>query len=501
MEMAVQGLRFGAGLEQLQAQREDRQWAREGQQWAREDREAAQMQAQREQEQQAQASEAMQRFYQSDLKPRDFLAVAEYLPKHVFEGLLKATETMNTQQRENLAEQAGTVFAAFEAGRDDIAREQLVWLSAGYRKKGDEQAAGVLEALAQSSEIDPRVVKNTLGTLLGTFEEGRNMLEALEQKSPKTSPEMTRLRDWELLHGRPATDEEAARVFGMEPKEFKEDPKFGAGLKGRALTNLTDMAETFGFGLTTPDEDRLFESSATAFLQPERDPDTGTVITPVLPPFVQEALNRRGYTLGESGGIAAPVGEPGGIAAPVGEPVPEPARALPTPGGKTIFDMNRAGWVTGPVPQAARALGIAPVIGALVRPAAMEQAKRFVSQAGRDLIRVLQSNPKYAIAEMERIEKDISMDPAAFDTWGAYENHLIGVDATLEMRLRHARETANSPHVGRDERVHAMNVANGIKNFREILGVPPRIQSEDERNALPSGTRYIDPAGNIRRKP
>jgi hypothetical protein len=41
----------------------------------------------------------------------------------------------------------------------------------------------------------------------------------------------------------------------------------------------------------------------------------------------------------------------------------------------------------------------------------------------------------------------------------------------------------------------------GTPSVPTPLTQPPRIEKEEDYKALPSGARYVDPAGNIRKKP
>jgi hypothetical protein len=164
-----------------------------------------------------------------------------------------------------------------------------------------------------------------------------------------------------------------------------------------------------------------------------------------------------------------------------------------------VWDL--ASLTTGPVPAIAETLGRTPLVGEIVRSPQYTQARNFVPALQRDLVRVLQNNPRYAEGERKAIESEINISPSVFDTPGAFRDRLIGIDRALQIRERNAFETAQSARVGREERVQAMNVLNALQQFRQNLGVPPTIRGDEDFNALPSGTEFIDPEGQLRRKP
>lgn len=266
------------------------------------------------------------------------------------------------------------------------------------------------------------------------------------------------------------------------PGESQEDKIFGAGVTGRALQYITQMAPAYAEGKLNPDQERLFESAYTQYTQPiqYRNPDTDVLETrrPEVPAFVQQAIDRRRGT---------------------GQPEPEQQPPEKRTQEMTIWD--QAPNIAGPIPAIGETVSRTPVVGGLLPAPEFTQARNFVQLAQRDLVKNLQNNPRYAEGERQSIENEIKLDPKIFDNPSAFKNRLIALDKFLDVRQKNAFETANNPRVGREERVQALNVLNGIQKFRLTLGVPPSVKNDEDYDAIPSGTRFIDPKGMERIKP
>lgn len=287
-------------------------------------------------------------------------------------------------------------------------------------------------------------------------------------------------RSWQPLPG-----SQPSAKFARQVDQAGGDQTFGSGLTGRAINILTRDATAYAEGRLTPDQERVFIAASTQYQQPRQyqNPDTGQLETsrPELPPFVADALRKRGQRVPASRPNPF-IDEP-----KPGRPQPAPSAERPS---KTAWDL--APLTTGPVPAAAEMLSRTPLVGDMVQAPQFTQARAFIPQLQRDLVRTLHNNVRYPEGERKAIEKDISIEPRLFDNQVAYRNRLVGIDDALEVRERNAYATAQSARVGRDERVQAMNVLNALRNFRENLGVPPRIRTEAEYNELPSGGVYID---------
>lgn len=343
-----------------------------------------------------------------------------------------------------------------------------------------------LSKAANAGNMKVREAEQILGRRV--TEDERKKLAGVAPPSGSLPEKITQL---ETALGRPLTSDEIKRAGGLSSGDF------GAGLTGRALEIITDDATAFAAGTLSPAEERRFLSAVTQYTQPTTfaNPTTGQMETrsPTLPPFVQEALRRRGMEPPRNVAQPGQETQPGGPRMSGGERTTAEAAM----GGKTVFDM--AGDIAGPVPAIGEGLSRTPGVGSIVQAPQMTQARNFTSLISRDLIRVLQNNPRYAEGERQAIEKEAGIDPSIFDTPDAFRNRMIAIDDALAKREQNAYNTATNATVSLDERKQALNVLNGIVNFRAALGVPPRVKNAEEAKKLPPGSLFIAPDGRILR--
>jgi len=334
----------------------------------------------------------------------------------------------------------------------------------------------------------------------------------------------------ELELGRPPTDHDLAVKAGVASKTENSDNIFGTGTTGRSLGIITQYAPAYAQGLLTPGQERIFEAAVTHYQQPQMffNPNTGQPEwrKNTLPAFVQEALKRSPRSAGSNDFVTVPGAAEELLGRPytpeeaagmdqlraatlakkpltltidpnTGQPAPAPSPAAAAtkpalPGNRTVWDSVADS--TGPVPAMMEHAGRIPGIGELVPAGKFTQARRFVELQSNDLVRVLQNNPKYAEGERKAIAKEVEIDPKVWDTDTAAKNRLIAIDEALAMREAQAIKIADpKSNVGREERIHAMNVAAAIMNFRKNLGIPPMVKTPAEARALPSGTEFRTP--------
>jgi hypothetical protein len=385
------------------------------------------------------------------------------------------------QLRDTLAQSGGDVEKAMQAA---IQSGNLA---------GAKSLAAVIEAQRKTNA--PRVMSPG-SQLLGPNNEVLHTTPFAPR--PEAQPEILKLQNFLTEHGDKIPPQGRAqieaRIAHLSRGESEQRP-FGSGATGGALEMITKLAPAYGAGTLTPDQERFFDAAVTHYTQPRQyqDPDTGLMTTrrPELPPFVQEAINRKRGT--------APQPRPAPEASPQPTPGPQPS---PRPQGerttKTVWEL--ASLITGPVPAAAEGISRTPLVGDLVQAPQFTQSRNQVKQQQNDLVRVLMNNPRYAEGERKAIRDEINIDPRLWDNPTAYRDRLIGIDNALEIRERNAFNTANSARVGREERIQAMNILNALRAFRDNLGVPPRVANDADWEALQPGTEYIAPDGRVKKK-
>jgi hypothetical protein len=311
----------------------------------------------------------------------------------------------------------------------------------------------------------------------------------------------------ELVQGKPASPAQVSQIMGVSATEGGE---FGNSLQGRALNFVSSKAVEFANGMLTPEEGRQFLVMYNEAYKPveKLDPETQlwTRIKPTVPAFVQQAIDRGSRVYG---GITTPrVAQPapaamGGAqpapAADMGatQPAPAQTQTLNNPSqDRTIW--QRSTNIAGVGPSVTQAVGALPVVGeALDGGGQVTQDRQYAKASSRELIRALSQSGRYAVAEMQSIEQEVSIAGQVIDNPSAYKQRLIGIDQALEKRVEDAKKDVANPDISIDKRRAAMDVVATITNFRATLGVPVRVKSKQEALKLPPGTEFIAPDGRI----
>lgn len=137
---------------------------------------------------------------------------------------------------------------------------------------------------------------------------------------------------------------------------------------------------------------------------------------------------------------------------------------------------NQAGDATGFLPGGARlssdTLGQLPLVGGLFHFPDQVEAGQAYRQATGELIRALSINPRFPVAEMNRIKQEINIDPSVFRSAPAMRSRMEELDRYLAGRMAHQAEVANSGGVPMEDRINARRAFEDMKRFRDLLGVP-----------------------------
>lgn len=368
-------------------------------------------------------------------------------------------------------------------------------------------AVGEYENEKESTRINSNISKFTM--ILGrdlTAEEQIKVRMLPDKKNMTAADEIMQL---ELIKGRPASPGEVNNVLGVKGM-------YGESAEGLARERVVTNATRYANGLMSPEERSVFEADYIEAYKPieKQDPQTGlwTKITPAVPRHIQQ-LFQRGQSFGApaprpapqptafTGVTAAPAPAP---AAPAGGAAPATSTvrpAAPTVAGQptdgTIW--SRRENITGVVPAAAELAGKVPVLGDVMGGGGQYATDRQYAEAqGRELIRALSQSGRYTAAEMQAIEKEVTIAGQTFDTPAAYAQRLIGIDEALMKRAEDAKRDVSNPTISIDKRRAANDIIATITNFRQSLGVPPRVKTPEEARKLGPGKEFIDPNGIIR---
>jgi hypothetical protein len=149
---------------------------------------------------------------------------------------------------------------------------------------------------------------------------------------------------------------------------------------------------------------------------------------------------------------------------------------------------NQRYLVAGPI----SAIAAAPIIRIFgqIDPK-IDEARTFFDSARRSLIKALAANPRFPVSEMQAIEKEIDIAPAFFDNPDSLGSRLVGIEDFLNQRLKAAQKDANNPEYPVASRQAALDEIKELKNFLKVAGVPVRVYSLEEVEALPFGTNFL----------
>lgn len=292
------------------------------------------------------------------------------------------------------------------------------------------------------------------------------------------------------------------KAFGDILKNSGKSPSsmFGKGSWDWSVINAPGLLQAYADGETTPEEDNLITSAASRLLRPSTEiytNDLGNKVTRTIPgynlPFLTDALAAR-RALDQSGGRPGPQTQ-GTVPAGPNTVSPEAAVAPEAPAAPApVAGRTRKLWDMAPnlsFIQAAAA-GIAqnvPLAGGMAEQA--QQDKTYFENSVRELIKVLQNNPRFAEGERAAIEKELDLSPRFMRDENALRNTFVGVDKFLEDKLRDSQAVLSDPANTPEAKKFASDSIDAIVNFREKLGVPVRVYSLEEVRKLPPGTPFF----------
>jgi hypothetical protein len=314
-----------------------------------------------------------------------------------------------------------------------------------------------------------------------------------------------------------------ARVSAADAKEKAKPPRgpFGTGREAEILNMFTRSASLLAQGKLSDEQKSQLDVAVTDYTQEKTereertDPVTGnkSYVTVVnkkrLPPELITAYQLVGrpipyytggapVTSGKSGAAtppaaaaASPVGDISEASESVPANVPADAKdayvALSTPEEqKTLW--NQRHLVAGPIPY----IKTLPVFRVFTQiDAKADEGRTFFDSARRSLIKALAANPRFPVSEMQAIEKEIDIAPAFFDNPDSLGNRLIGIEDFLNERLKAAQKDAVNPNFPVASRQAALDEIKELKNFLKVAGIPPRVYTIEEVQALPRGTNFL----------
>jgi hypothetical protein len=285
---------------------------------------------------------------------------------------------------------------------------------------------------------------------------------------------------------------------------------FGKGAWEWKVVNTPGLMQRFSEGKTSEEENAQVESAYAKLTKPQiesyNDPFTGNRVTKEIPgykvPFVEEAVRQRASLLGGPASTAptsAPAsggGDAGrtAVSPTSGAPVPAstvapgalPPQAAGAPTRDTVFGAAQAS--IGPGPAFKDFVSRLPVVGG---ESEATRLRAFTAKTMSDLVSTLQNSPRFAETERQQIAAEMR-DPLNFiDNPSGFRSSIIGLDETLLRRQLSSEKIVSNPSIPVDRRKTEEDKALEIKRIRESLGVPIRVYTRKDIEALTPGTPFL----------
>lgn len=153
---------------------------------------------------------------------------------------------------------------------------------------------------------------------------------------------------------------------------------------------------------------------------------------------------------------------------------PRAAEPSPVPEGQTLFGNAEQATGFGNTIRSGLAdtVGQVPLVGRFFDFAETVEARQRFAVSTNELIRALSINPRFPVAEMERLREEINIAPSAMRSTEATRNRMRVIDEALRRRLENERRAADDPNLPAETRRAAAQASNDIANFLAALGVP-----------------------------
>lgn len=331
-----------------------------------------------------------------------------------------------------------------------------------------------------------------VGKEMGEYAKGRRTEEAdrralaLRAQELRMTGARQDLASLQTLAGQEAAERRAINAKVIESYLRSNQPS-------ARETRINDMMSTYGIDRQAAS--RLVDNVDSVVA----DPVTGT------PMLVNRTTGESRPVTAAGPSIAAPT-----AATPTTAVAPAAAgsgttRPADTEGARpvaSLYDLARTPFTTGVGPAAAenaqRVLGQVGVN--VVSPEFTERRQTF-SNFQNDIIRSVINNPRFPVAEQERIRKEINIEPSALTDPQTLVARIRTIDATLRSSLANREREGADTSLPVTVRREALQAANNIRNLLVTLGVPqereeaapPRRQRPTTRNTqIPRVGQVID---------
>jgi hypothetical protein len=446
----------------------------------------------------------------------DDSASASYLPPEFARALLPVAQSRMTQ----LATQQPTrvpglqesmnaripIYQQLLGGKDDNYRQSQILMDIAQRGLGfaanvDDQGRPLTGSFASRLAGAARTLPGTINAI--------NAEKAKEGMAIKQMALGQAEKDVSAARGQNEKLVESQRkLFGDILKAAGKGggaELFGKGAWEWKTVNTPGLMDRFSKGETTPEEDGLIQSAYSKLTKPQiesyTDPFSGNRVEKTIPgfqiPFVEEAMRQRAK-LGAGGTGAAPVpvaparqpstgqGSTAPTPATMLAPGALPPQAAGAPTRDTVFGAAQAS--VGPGPAFKSFVAGLPVVGG---ESEETRLRTFTTTTMRELVSAMQNNPKFPEGEREAIAAEIGDPLKVISNPGDFRSSVMGLDESLLRRQLSSEKIVANQNIPVERRKIEEDKALEIKRIRETLGVPVRIYTRKDIEALTPGTPFL----------
>lgn len=291
------------------------------------------------------------------------------------------------------------------------------------------------------------------------------------------------------------------------------------GKGNESLNIFMNLADPYGAGETTPEQDRAFETAVADYTQPRYVSEVDMYGRPtgrftrapgnILPEYVRQAVAMRGQT--QAGVPAAPAeGAPEAAAvppavepAPLMPPAAEPAPLTPPAASQeataeetrpTISLWRDRKLIAGPVTTALAFASRTPGLGDPM--SSLTVARQQARQITEDFVSAFTKSKSDAVSEQALIREITGIGPSLSDP-EVYGSRLIALSTFLEKALEENREKADSSPGALGSTLDSTSVSQArqkvqlLEGLKSSLGLPPAVYTEEEYRRYPVGTEVL----------
>ena len=101
------------------------------------------------------------------------------------------------------------------------------------------------------------------------------------------------------------------------------------------------------------------------------------------------------------------------------------------------------------------------------------EARAALELSNRNLVRALSNNPRFPVAEMERIRQQTQIEPGVFDSPQRLTTRLMQVEDYIAGEMQAARRIANDPNTPMAQRQAYRHAADDMENYLARFGPRP----------------------------